>query len=111
MILKYYYFLRSGSVLVRDSNHSDWIYIIKSVFTSLSSVTVQCMYSLSQPLNLISSSIIPFSSTIICSVKPAVFDFSFLQGSCQVIKKLREVKCCLTQHNDRVVGFENGILS
>ena len=23
---------RSGSVLVRDSNHSDWIYIIKSVF-------------------------------------------------------------------------------
>lgn len=53
-----FHFFRSGSVLVRDSNHSDWIYIIKS-------------------------------------------------GSCQVLKKLREVKCCLTQHNDRVVGFEN----
>ncbi|KAJ7340503.1 hypothetical protein OS493_003255 [Desmophyllum pertusum] len=53
-----FHFFRSGSVLVRDSNHSDWIYIIKS-------------------------------------------------GSCQVLKKLREVKSRLTQHNDRVVGFEN----
>ncbi|XP_068761592.1 uncharacterized protein [Montipora capricornis] len=53
-----FHFFRSGSVLVRDSNHSDWIYIIKS-------------------------------------------------GSCQVLKKLREVKSCLIQHNDRVVGFEN----
>ncbi|CAH3013636.1 unnamed protein product [Porites evermanni] len=53
-----FHFFRSGSVLVKDSNHSDWIYIIKS-------------------------------------------------GSCQVLKKLRHVKSCLTQHNDRVVGFEN----
>ena len=34
-----------------------------------------------------------------------------MQGSCQVLKKLREVKSCLTQHNDRVVGFENGDMS
>ncbi|XP_015779126.1 PREDICTED: uncharacterized protein LOC107356968 [Acropora digitifera] len=53
-----FHFFRSGSVLVKDSNHSDWIYIIKS-------------------------------------------------GSCQVLKKLREVKSCLIQHSDRVVGFEN----
>jgi len=36
------------------------------------------------------------------------FLFFYIQGSCQVLKKLKEVKCCLTQHNDRVVGFENG---
>ena len=28
-----------------------------------------------------------------------------------MLKKLREVKSCLTQHNDRVVGFENGDMS
>lgn len=28
-----------------------------------------------------------------------------------MLKKLRHVKSCLTQHNDRVVGFENGTIS
>ena len=45
----------------------------------------------------------------LCSIMKLVL-IIFLQGSCQVLKKLREVKSCLTQHNDRVVGFENGIL-
>ncbi|XP_001640187.3 uncharacterized protein LOC5520360 isoform X2 [Nematostella vectensis] len=53
-----FHFFRSGSVLVKDSNHTDWIYIIK-------------------------------------------------WGSCQVLKKLKEVKSRLTEHKDRVVGFDN----
>ena len=39
----------------------------------------------------------------------ALFKRSTLsQGSCQVLKKLRDVKSRLTEHKDRVVGFENG---
>ncbi|XP_031549510.1 uncharacterized protein LOC116287037 [Actinia tenebrosa] len=53
-----FHFFRSGSVLVKDSNHTDWIYIIK-------------------------------------------------WGSCRILKKLKQVKSQLTEHKERVVGFEN----
>lgn len=52
-----FHFFRRGAVLVKDSNRSDWIYIIKS-------------------------------------------------GSCRILKKLKEVQSRLTEHQNRVVGFE-----
>ena len=33
---------------------------------------------------------------------------AFLQGSCRVLKKLKKVESRLTEHQERVVGFERG---
>ncbi|XP_028406606.1 uncharacterized protein LOC114529077 isoform X2 [Dendronephthya gigantea] len=52
-----FHFFRRGAVLVKDSNRSDWIYVVKS-------------------------------------------------GSCRVLKKLKKVQSRLTEHQERVVGFE-----
>lgn len=34
--------------------------------------------------------------------------FVLLQGSCRVLKKLKKVQSRLTEHQERVVGFERG---
>ena len=39
---------------------------------------------------------------------PLQKQFVFVQGSCRVLKKLKKVQSRLTEHQERVVGFERG---
>lgn len=75
---------------MKDSKRSDWIYIVKSVcFDTFLQQNDFDLPSVPHP------------------VQSVTFVFEF-QGSCRVLKKLQKVHSCLTQHQQRVVGFDRG---